>query len=502
MEFPEIDQIVLGAGHSLILGNRPNKITPEMVTRKAELEKQETEQFGFWDSSSPNYTTYYPDVTADDLEPKDAEFIFPVFRMLSEVIVHKQYNPIDFGKKGVLKKAMNMLVGQTINVDHETALGNAIGSVQDVTWQKAYKTESGVEVPAGINATLKIDGKSNPRIARGIMMNPPSIHSNSVTVRFTWEPSHKNMDTSEFYNKLGTYDENGEMYRRIVTDIISFHETSLVAHGADPFAQIINDDGEINNPKYAESVYSFSAEGKEVKQTKYFFVDFKNTEQFLLSAKNTTPEQSNNNNQNQNNNNMKDKLLLLATVIGLSEGDNLTEENFAEKLKEAFEAKSSEVSELTSAKKGLETKVSELEGQVTELTSEIEGLKPNATAGEAALESTRKEAIRLYRLSVREDAADETILKVIGEADYATATSFLKQYRTSAEELFTAKCNKCGSTEVTRMSTSNSDGGMDDDEEEDTGNTEKTPSELRQSLSTKRRQGGSFFQGKELEEEG
>ena len=93
--------------------------------------------------------------------------------------------------RDVLKKSMQMLIGQTINIDHEIAVGNAIGAVSEVFWQPAYKTKSGIEVPAGINAVLKIDGKSNPRIARGVMMDPPSIHSNSVTVRFKWEPSDR-----------------------------------------------------------------------------------------------------------------------------------------------------------------------------------------------------------------------------------------------------------------------------------------------------------------------
>jgi hypothetical protein len=497
MDFPEIDQIVLGGSHSLIMGNRPQSITPEMVIKKVSTEKQATESFGLFDNSTPNYSTYYPEVTAEDLKPQDGDFVYPVFRLLSEVIVHKQHNPIDFGAKGILKKAMNMLIGQTINIDHETALGNAVGSVQDVSWQKAYTTENGVEVPAGINGTFKIDGKSNPRIARGIMMDPPSIHSNSVTVRFTWAPSHPSMERNEFYSKLGTYDDNGEMFRRVVTDVLSFHETSLVAHGADPFAQIINDEGEISNPKYAESVYSFSADGKELKQTKFFNINYKDIENFSLSAKNTTLEKSNNNQNHQlNQNNMKDKLLSLATVIGLSAGEELTEENFAEKLKEHFEAKTLEVTSLTEANTDLETSISELKTEVGNLTSKISELEPNATAGIAALESTQGEAIRLYKLSVGEDKADAAILKVIGECNYDTAKSFLTQYRDSAEESFTAKCNKCGSNEVTRMSSSLPDGHDDDSHnEEDNSHKEKTQQELRAEL-TANRSKGTFFEGK------
>jgi len=66
------------------------------------------------------------------------------------------------------------------------------------------------------------------------MMSPPSIHSNSVTVKFGWEPSHKFETDSEFFDKLGTYTKKGELIRIVVNLIKSYHETSLVSHGADP----------------------------------------------------------------------------------------------------------------------------------------------------------------------------------------------------------------------------------------------------------------------------
>lgn len=129
-----------------------------------------------------------------------------------------------------------MLLGQTVNCDHETNIGNAIGAVSQVMWQESYK-DGHFTIPAGINGILKIDGKANPRIARGILMEPPSIHSNSVTVQFKWDKSHPGMEDGEFYQKLGTYDSKGEMVRRIVTEVVRYLETSLVSHGADSFAQ-------------------------------------------------------------------------------------------------------------------------------------------------------------------------------------------------------------------------------------------------------------------------
>lgn len=484
--FPQVDSIVMGAGHSLMMGNKPQVITPEMVEKKYSEEKNSISSFGLFDNSTPNYATYYPDLKVEDLKPKDEEFIEPLFRMLSETIVHRQFNPIDFSKNGVLKKAMKLLIGQSVNIDHETAIGNAIGSVKEVQWQAAYETSDGIKVPAGINAVLKIDGKSNPRIARGIMMEPPSIHSNSVTVRFRWEKSHTELTDDEFYNKLGTFDDKGEMVRRIVTDIVAFSETSLVAHGADPFAQIIKD-GKIHNPKFAEIQDSFSALKLEAEGIQNFYLDYK--EDIILNSA-TESATLKNNNINQNQLHMKDKLILLASVIGLAEGTEFTEENFSDVIKQSFEAKTKEATDATAAQELAEGKVTTLETTVTELTqknsdleTKVTELTTDATVGKASLGEARTEATRLYKLSVGEDKADAAILAVIEHANYETAKSFLKQYQEATEEKFELTCNDCKSKNVTRMSATtgkpagNSDGGS----------TNLSNEEVRDSLFNKKR---------------
>ena len=98
--------ITLDSSHSLIIGHKPTKLSMEQITKKLSTEKQDTANLGLFDNSTPNYTTYYPDVTPEDLKPTDADFIYPMFRMLSETILVKGYKPIDYTKKGVLKKSM------------------------------------------------------------------------------------------------------------------------------------------------------------------------------------------------------------------------------------------------------------------------------------------------------------------------------------------------------------------------------------------------------------
>lgn len=190
-----LDSMVIGAGHTIMLGNVPDpvmgdkghllKLSDNILAWRGTT-RESVETYGFW-GSDIDYNTYYPDLKLEDLKPKDGEFINPMFRLLSATIVSKNYNPTDFSRPGVLKASMPLLLGQTVNCDHSTDIGNAIGAVSKVTWQEAYKAENGFMIPAGINGVLKIDGKANPRIARGILMDPPSIHSNSVTVQFKWE---------------------------------------------------------------------------------------------------------------------------------------------------------------------------------------------------------------------------------------------------------------------------------------------------------------------------
>lgn len=487
--------IILSAGHSVIMPHKPGKLPINLISDKCMNDSgAELLNFGLFDYATPNYSTYYPDVTAEDLEPKEEEFILPVFRMLSEVIVAK-YAPIDFSQNGVLKKSMKMLLGQTVYIDHEVAVGNAIGAVAEVFWQESYKSKDGIKVPAGINAVLKIDGKSNPRIARGIMMKPPSIHSNSVTVRFKWEPSHEFDDVSEFYNKVGTYNKDGELIRLIVTEILAYHETSLVQHGADAFAQKVNEDGEINDPKYASRVYQFTQD-KPV--SGHINFDYK-SETFSLSADKTSPVPTNN---NLNNNpktsfSMDEIIKQLSTNLGFEDGV-LTEENLAEKVSELFTEKETAITNLNSEKDRLEIENSQLSDDKSNLESELQTAKGNNDSAEQILKNTKAEAVRLYKLAKGEDA-DETIVNLINNtSDLETVKSFLLQYQGETEEEFAGKCDECGSTKVTRMSAQTTKDGLvagkGPDEEEES--SEKTNLEVADSLKTKFKKKSRIFDKK------
>ena len=453
-----LDSLVIGSGHTIMAGYIPTSIEPQTFSENfykwAQTSKESVSQFGFW-GGEIDYNTYYPDLKPEELTPKDEEFIEPMFRLLSATIVSKNWNPTDFGQNGVLKASMRMLLGQTVNCDHETNIGNAIGAVSQVIWQDEYKDGSFV-IPAGINGILKIDGKANPRIARGILMDPPSIHSNSVTVQFKWDKSHPNMEDNEFYQKLGTYDSKGVMVRRIVTEVVRYLETSLVSHGADAFAQKIGDDGKIINPNFAKRTWASYEEYRDDKSKQYFFTDYK-SDLTSYQEKDDTQGSFNDNDANDNHSNkdnMNELQKFLESLFGdnmltLEEGKEMNQENVIACIQTLVSSRN----ELQTSVDNLTTEKTSLTEQITNLNAEVANLKEMATVGKNHIASLRENAVETYK-KLMGDKVDETIVTMLNAetTGITTLISLTKDYQARLEEKFPLTCSKCGSKDVNRAS--------------------------------------------------
>ncbi len=438
------DKITLNSGQSLIIAHCPESLDLKKVGAKQQLEKKSVESFGLFDSATPNFQTYYPGVTAEDLKPTADQFIRPVFRLLSETIVHRKHNPIDFAKNKVLKASMPKLLGQSLYGNHEALVGNELGSVAKVSWEESYTASNGLIVPAGINGELLIDGKSHPQIARGILMDPPSIHSNSVTVSFEWEQSHPKLERSEFMSKIGSFGSDGELIRRIVSEIHAYHETSLVAHGADPFAQLIRD-GEINNPVYIKAAEQLSAKTG----TQHYFFSYK-TDTTSLSEEEQTHDKSK---ETLTDPTMEKILISLAAFFGITA---LTEAEAQTKLAELNGKKFGDLLKAESDLAAEKLKVTTLEGEKTTLSTELEAKKTEVTsltvfktAAETALSAKRTDVTRMYNILFK-DKIDATMLSSILTADDAILSSLQTQYQTLMDKQYPGKCNDCSSTNVTR----------------------------------------------------
>lgn len=463
--------MILGAGHSIMIPHAP--VIPPGFSEKffdaAKTNKESISKFGLF--SNIDYNTFFPDVQPKDFNPEEDEFIEPIFRLLSNCIVSKNYNPTEF-PADVLKASMPLLVGQTVNCDHETNIGNAIGSVVEVFWQEAYKTADGQEIPAGINGKLKIDAKANPRIARGINMDPPSIHSNSVTVQFEWKPSHDFEKPWEFWDKLGTYDENGQLIRRIATRIISYKETSLVSHGADPFAQLLDNKGKIINPGYASSVYnSFSEVIKEKVSSSckaVYTTDYKalgevavmhNTNVNIIKGEQPSPIAK-----NQNKNIMNKELQeFLEKLFGegmliLAEGSSASVELVLTEVKKLVQEKKDLSTQLTEAQNNsstLQERVTTLENEAKENTSFIE-------MGKNHLKEVREATLASYKKISGEEKIDTHIVNLIEKtASLDLLISLKSTYDAQLEEKFPLHCAECGSHNINRASSVSQEGNKD-----------------------------------------
>lgn len=480
-----LDSMVIGQGHTIMAGYIPEAVGAQTFSENYYKWKNPTPdtiaQFGFW-GGDIDYNTYYPNLDKSELTPKDEEFIEPMFRLLSETIVSKNWNPTDFGQNGVLKASMKMLLGQTVNCDHETNIGNAIGAVSQVMWQESYKDGS-FTIPAGINGILKIDGKANPRIARGILMEPPSIHSNSVTVQFKWDKSHPQMDDNEFYQKLGTYDSKGAMVRRIVTEIVRYLETSLVSHGADSFAQKIGSDGKIINPTFAKRTWASYEEYRDDKSKQYFFTDYK-SDLTSYQEKNDTQGSFNDNDANDNHSNkdnMNELQKFLESLFGdnmltLEEGKEMNQENVIACIQTLVSSRN----ELQTSVDNLTTEKTSLTEQITNLNAEVANLKEMATVGKNHIASLRENAVETYK-KLMGDKVDETIVTMLNAetTGITTLVSLTKDYQARLEEKFPLTCSKCGSKDVNRASSV-----AEDDTEGKTGTEDTTQNQEPSSTSS------------------
>lgn len=463
------DVVTLGQGHSIILGNLPPDLSDLTFTEKLyeATSREHLSSFGLY-GHGIDWAKFGQTVTA----PDNGEFIEPIYRLLSEVIVHRQWNPVDFSINGVLKKSMGLLVGQSVYTDHWSSVSNVVGSVKNTVWQESYvDTFKGkkIVVPAGINGTLKVDALSNPKLARGILMDPPSVHSNSVTVRFKWDKSHPDLEDNEFWEKLGRLDKKGEQIRRVAVDIISYSETSLVSNGADPFAKQLDKDGKIILPGTANRNYSSFSE-QNYNNGKYYFFDLKglvneetlhNTAIIINESQN--PKSNENYKPDNNENNMDELNKFLESIFGdnllsLKEGETANQDLALAAIKSAIANEKTAKADLVLLKE----KHTALEAEVATLKTFKSDNESFIEAGKTSLENLRADVKADYvKLSGGEDKADAAILAVFENADLKTLSGFKKSYSTQLEEKFPLSCDKCGSKEVSRSSS------LSDEEEQE-----------------------------------
>lgn len=447
-------------------------------------EGKDVESLG-WFGGSNNANTFYAGLDVPkEIMPKPEDFIKVPFRLLSATTVGAgSWKSTDFSNEKVLKASLKKLVGKPLYYDHDTDLLNWVGIVESVKWTEA-RMQDGQLIPAGIDGIVAIDAKTNPKIARGVLVG--SIFSNSVTVSFDWEPSHKFENEYDFYNRIGTMSTvDNTMIRRVVTEIFDYYESSLVWLGADPFAKAIDEKGNLKHVDSTAVYIPYSKEDKEVidfeanKRYKASCLD----EKLLLSLSRKTTLNSNS---SKPSNTMKDLITLFKTALNIEEtalkgflGLKQEEEVTASHLTSFFTKQPSvvekEVEKLTvptsllnnsTATQALgaitpETDFSQvtiiknedfakLNESVEKLTKEGLELSANAKVGVEFLNLKRNEVKRLYKAQV--GTPDEAVLKLMDEASTEALDGLLKLHTKGVTEKFGGHCKKCGSHEFSFQS--------------------------------------------------
>jgi hypothetical protein len=228
-------------------------IDPEFRSRLAAEQVQVASQFTRQHNVKNENFNYEK---AADILPRAEDAIFVDFRALSKTVVAGHW--LDWTKDGVLEEGVGKLEGATVCPNHEFwDINNALGSVSKAWWDAEGKNSNGVP---GINATYSIDALMNPKVARGLLWNPPYIHSTSLTVLFQFDFSHPQLvEERRFWNLLGE-EVDGEIVRLIVTKILEIWEASLVFQGADRMAKKIGSGGgDPTQTEDDEDFESFSA---------------------------------------------------------------------------------------------------------------------------------------------------------------------------------------------------------------------------------------------------
>jgi len=398
-------------------------------------------------------------------------FVYP-FRQLSadSIIGRGSWKATKFPNE-ILRGAMMKLEGIPAMIHHSRDKSNEIGTIGVPSWQDVSYSETGKQIPAGINAPFIIDSKRSDiatKICRSLNSPNPPRTSCSVSAVF-------NFKTDNDYPNVRAFDEalqKGEAHR-VVTKIVKFLESSIVFNGADEFAKNLNENGLVNVGYSADDTEQWT---DYINDKKYYIFD-EMPEKINLSFSSVSDNDKSDNSMG------KIKLVgVLATAFGMSEGAEITSEQFEQKSAELVDfevVKKSEMTDLRSkanraelAQKDRESavlqfaeekeKTGRLEGQNKALQTDFDNLQKEKIDLEAQNLTLQKQidfaspVIEKYRSDVRKgyllkagDEQDEKILKDIEEGSFSDLEKISKLAGIETSfSAFGAKCKACGGSEL------------------------------------------------------
>lgn len=458
-----------------------NKLLFSPFNKSDDELKRYAQQFG-WLSSDYNQAILQ-DPSKAIAQPED--FIPFMFRHISACIVGAgSWKATEFTEAS-LKDAVRrkLLDNKPSYVNHELDVGNIIGVAGASEWQPGFKDADGTQIPGGIIAPIWIDKVCHTDLCRKLTAFPvPHIQSVSITVAYEWEPSHL------FEGRDGEYDYwmfedrvgqmvDGKMVRRIVTNIIEIYETSLVWLGADPIAKVLDENNKpinversaiVDKSAYDKDPLKFLYD-KEKSTGSYFVADNNFTKQNTIDLTKNIFENLGNSG-NLNTDEMKNEVALkiaemlgkkpeeitLADLTAFSKIDTASKEKIDgyDQLKKDHDTHKTNAE---TAKANLDKyavivpldKLDELKGKI-----KLESVVVMAEYGVAQLDKKRKDAVRLYKLKVKEADQTPELIAAIEGSDEKTVDGYIKQYGGGVLEEFEATCTKCGNGDSISMRSS------------------------------------------------
>ncbi|RUP41609.1 MAG: hypothetical protein EKK63_04970 [Acinetobacter sp.] len=438
----------------------------------------------------------------EDAIAKPEDFIPFMFRHITATIVGAgTWKATEF-TPAVLKAARKKLEFKPAYVNHEVEVSNNIGLTGQAVFTDSFTSNDGIVVPAGLDAPIWIDGKLHTDLTRKLSAYPkPHIQSVSIGVLYKWEPSHTftdsvgNEDDYAFENRIGTL-VDGKMVRRIVTEIVDIFETSLVFMGADPYAKIIDEKGQLVNIDVSsiagKSLFSQDPLAKYYKESGCFFISEDSSldkqKALYLSEQifTGTPKSG-----NSKNNNEMSKIKLVGKkddfkkeVLDALTAQSLEIEFVEAPSSEVLLQKDTAIEALTKDKKTAEDSLKVANDSLTaekaitakyakivsadkldEFEKEVplEKVADFARSGKTLLDKKREELVRLYKVKAGADV-NADLVKTMESAEGSSLDALLQEYGSKLYNEYGAECKKCGATEITfkKSKAEGSDGGTEE----------------------------------------
>ncbi len=393
-------------------------------------------------------------ITKPAFREDDEAFFFPWRHLSATIVGEHTWKATDFTKKNVLKNSTKLLNNVPAYLNHFMYVGNAIGTVINPRYSKAFTNQQGIEIPAGIDAEFAVlkNVKRNADIIEFLKSEYNPYRDASVKIYFKWEASHEFESEWEFWDLLGSViiDDSGNesMVRRIATEIIEYGESSLVAAGADEFAVQHNDNGDIvgfNTVSRNDIIGSCSKYNDPLNQEyfdskKFFIIDCVNDSKSLSLSQTENKKNS-----------MNEILKFIGEKIGKGPSDlhlSDVEKYFSEnKTKSDYDSVVDELGIKKNEVSDLKVKLDASESKVTKLNASIEENKAKVAYADSKRGELVAQAIRLATASAGGNLSDKVKAQIEND-DADILEEKIIAFGGNVAGKFGSTCSDCGSNKI------------------------------------------------------